>query len=393
MSIRLLASVALAMGLAVAPQLASATLKLGPLQISGSLQSQNLFQTPEAGEFNYIMNRNTANIRLRLRLAAGREVLRPLRHPLHRELEALPPLPRRVRRRVRVHARASSRRTTSTARSTAAPGRPRATADSTTTTTPRRSAASTPRDINDQPGSPKENRNAIAFENTLREAYVDVKFRGVAAHHARRPPADRLGRDRQLPHARPRQLARSHAGTSSRRSRRRPSGGTRSGGRSGCSSSSTTWGTSGSSRRTSSSGTGTPATGTRRSSRSCRARGACRSTIRCTNPVDGAFLGGPCNNASTRANSPVAIGPNAGLGACTRLMNNTRLFEQGDYARNPDREQPGRRALPRHRALRHGVHPQLLLPAVGGRRRHELRAAEGPADESEERRRSTRRRC
>ncbi len=31
----------------------------------------------------------------------------------------------------------------------------------------------------------------------------------------------------------------------------------------------------------------------------------------------------------------MAIGPNAGLGACTQLMNNTRLFVQGDYERNP----------------------------------------------------------
>src|SRR5205823_1779496 len=30
----------------------------------------------------------------------------------------------------------------------------------------------------------------------------------------------------------------------------------------------------------------------------------------------------------------VTSGPNAGLGLCTRLMNNTRLFERGDYSRN-----------------------------------------------------------
>jgi hypothetical protein len=45
------------------------------------------------------------------------------------------------------------------------------------------------------------------------------------------------------------------------------------------------------------------------------------------NPVDGGFIGGVC------ANSPVLL-PN-GLRACTRLANGTKLFQQGDYHRNP----------------------------------------------------------
>jgi hypothetical protein len=49
------------------------------------------------------------------------------------------------------------------------------------------------------------------------------------------------------------------------------------------------------------------------------------------NPIDGAFIGGVC------ATSPVIIqgGINAGQRTCTRLMNNTKLFQQGDYNRNP----------------------------------------------------------
>lgn len=40
-----------------------------------------------------------------------------------------------------------------------------------------------------------------------------------------------------------------------------------------------------------------------------------------TNPIDGAFLGGPC-----------ALGPN---NRCNRLLNNTELFTKGDWDRNP----------------------------------------------------------
>jgi hypothetical protein len=46
-----------------------------------------------------------------------------------------------------------------------------------------------------------------------------------------------------------------------------------------------------------------------------------------TNPIDGAFLGGVC------ANSPVVR--KDGTHVCTQLMNGTKLFDQGDYARNP----------------------------------------------------------
>ncbi len=45
------------------------------------------------------------------------------------------------------------------------------------------------------------------------------------------------------------------------------------------------------------------------------------------NPVDGAFVGGVC------ATSRVVL-PN-GLGTCTSLMNGTKLFAQGDWNRNP----------------------------------------------------------
>jgi hypothetical protein len=57
-----------------------------------------------------------------------------------------------------------------------------------------------------------------------------------------------------------------------------------------------------------------------------------------TNPIDGAFIGGICSG------SPFTItsGPNRGLGYCTRLMNNTRLFVNGGWKRDPmDNSQVG----------------------------------------------------
>src|SRR5262245_43731371 len=53
-----------ASGLGLSPRDASATLRFGPLQVSGNAQSQNLFRTPDASTWEYIQNRNTAHIRL-----------------------------------------------------------------------------------------------------------------------------------------------------------------------------------------------------------------------------------------------------------------------------------------------------------------------------------------
>ena len=57
-----------------------------------------------------------------------------------------------------------------------------------------------------------------------------------------------------------------------------------------------------------------------------------------TNPVDGGFISGPCEL------SPFVIsrGPNKGAHKCLSLMNGTTLFKQGDYSRNPlDNSQVG----------------------------------------------------
>jgi len=46
------------------PGMAGATQRFGPLQLSGNFQSQNLVRHPDAGTYEFIQNRNTAHIRL-----------------------------------------------------------------------------------------------------------------------------------------------------------------------------------------------------------------------------------------------------------------------------------------------------------------------------------------
>src|SRR2546425_3667942 len=50
--------------LALAPRAARATQKFGPVQLSGNLQTANIVRTPDENTYEYIMNRNTAHIRL-----------------------------------------------------------------------------------------------------------------------------------------------------------------------------------------------------------------------------------------------------------------------------------------------------------------------------------------
>jgi hypothetical protein len=67
-----------------------------------------------------------------------------------------------------------------------------------------------------------------------------------------------------------------------------------------------------------------------------------------TNPYDGAFFFGSCVG---RNRDIVTGGPRRGQSACTRLLNDTKLFGQGDYERNPfENSQVGVRY--------HGITPQ-----------------------------------
>src|SRR6266516_5353603 len=49
--------------LALAPRAARATQKFGPIQLSGNLQTANIVRTPDQNTYEYIMNRNTAHVR------------------------------------------------------------------------------------------------------------------------------------------------------------------------------------------------------------------------------------------------------------------------------------------------------------------------------------------
>src|SRR5437867_1624562 len=59
-----LAAVVTVTFLAVAPITARATQRFGPLTLSGNLQSQNLIRHPDQSTYEYVMNRNTAHIQL-----------------------------------------------------------------------------------------------------------------------------------------------------------------------------------------------------------------------------------------------------------------------------------------------------------------------------------------
>src|SRR2546425_8971551 len=59
-----LAATMLAVLSCLTPRPARATQKYGPIQLSGNLLSANIARTPDVGTFQYIMNRNTAHIRL-----------------------------------------------------------------------------------------------------------------------------------------------------------------------------------------------------------------------------------------------------------------------------------------------------------------------------------------
>ena len=200
-----------ASGLGVAPRHAGATLRFGPLQISGNAQSQNLVRTPDASTWEYIQNRNTAAHPSRLRLARGRQVHQQVRHPVHREVvrsrcsgaasttASTPPRP------------ASSRRPTSTAGTTQRPELLRL-------RHPDRHPAAKTGNPNQQAHHP-EPEPPVARHRGARHAQVrEPAARGLHRHqvprhpaqHPRRPAADRVGRDRQLPDARPRQLAQPH---------------------------------------------------------------------------------------------------------------------------------------------------------------------------------------
>ena len=343
------------------PHPPSATQKFGPLQLSGNLQSQNLIRTPDVSTYEFIQNRNTAHLRLEYDWLQSGQVLRQVRHPVHRALEPLPPLARRLRQHLRHHARLH--------REGGHPRRARTAAQNVFefATEPERAEPRAERAARIS-GLTHEARDALKFDNQLREAYVDLKLRGI-------PLTIRAGRQqivwgetdnfRMLDRVNPLDLTWHFV-------QEIPP----------------------------------PAFGwdeIRRPFWMLKFLYDLGDVWKLSQsflewywnpgdwyPAKQAFLPRPWGLPllepahqpgrrrvhRRRLRQRAVRRPNAA--ALHALMNGTQLFEQGDYDAQPDRQQPGRRPLPRHHALRARVHAQLLLPALGRRRRHELRAAPRP---------------
>jgi hypothetical protein len=256
------------------PNRAGATIKYGPFQLSGSLQSQNLIRHPDIDSYNITQQRNTARLQLEYKwLENGRFIdkydipfiSRSSLYVLYRGVyDSFYDFTPGYIEKSDVHGKVYNGQDLFDFANVKgnALGRPKFARNTLTVS-----------------GMTHGERDALKFDNQLREAYIDLKMRDI-------PLSVRAGRQqivwgetdnfRMLDRVNPL----TSPGTSSSSSRRPPSAGTRSAARCGCSSSSTTWATSGSSPRTTSSGTGTRATGIRRSRRSCPSPGASASSTR-----------------------------------------------------------------------------------------------------------------
>jgi hypothetical protein len=163
------ASVLIAAGmLVVVPSEAHATQRFGPLQLSGNLQTQNLIRHPDADSYEYVQNRNVARVRLEYRwLEAGKfygkyaipfvesSNLFLLWRGVYDSVYDTTP---HVLEKEDIHGRAYEGKTYyDFGRENRGFGRRFFQLD----------------------GLGREGRDALKFDNQLREAYVDVKFRGV----------------------------------------------------------------------------------------------------------------------------------------------------------------------------------------------------------------------
>ena len=99
---------------------APATMKYGPLELSGNLQSQNIIRNPDVDEYHLVQQRNTMRARVDWAWLEQGKWLDRIEPPVHRELEVLPALPRRLRQHLRLP-RQSTVNATSAAASRAVP--------------------------------------------------------------------------------------------------------------------------------------------------------------------------------------------------------------------------------------------------------------------------------
>jgi hypothetical protein len=173
---------------ALMPQQAGALQKLGPIQFSGNLQSQNLFRHPDVDDWQYIQNRNTLRLSLNYDWIQGGKFYNRYDIPFL-ESSKLTVLYRGVYDSVYdttpgfidkedIHQRAyggmdifefAQARGDAAAAAAAAAGN-------------RREAAMLRRFARKTltlDGIGKDERDRLKFENQLREFYADIKFRGI----------------------------------------------------------------------------------------------------------------------------------------------------------------------------------------------------------------------
>src|SRR5690349_13121493 len=295
---------------------AYATQKFGPIQLSGNLQSLNIARTPDAGDFQYIMNRNVAHLRLDYDWLQGGKFYNKYDIPFI-EKSSLAVLWRGVYDSIYdttpgfidkedIHGRAYS---------------------GNLTLDEFRKQRGFPRSTLEISGLTKDERDALKFENSLREFYTDLKFRNI-------PLTVRAGRQQivwgETDNFRMLDRANSLDLTWHFQQEIPPPG----------------YGWDeirrpfwmikflydlGDVWKFSQNflewywnpGDWVPAKQT-----FLPRPWGLRFMNPLTNPVDGAFIGGVC------ASSPIVQRP-SGLHECTKLIDNTKLFGQGDYNRNP----------------------------------------------------------
>ena len=305
---------------------AYATQKFGPIQLSGNLQTLNIARTPDAGDFQYIMNRNVAHLRLDYDWLQGGKFYNKYDIPFI-EKSSLAVLWRGVYDSIYdttpgfidkedIHGRAYS---------------------GNLTLDEFRKQRGFPRSTLEISGLTKDERDALKFENSLREFYTDLKFRNI-------PLTVRAGRQQivwgETDNFRMLDRANSLDLTWHFQQEIPPPG----------------YGWDeirrpfwmikflydlGDVWKFSQNflewywnpGDWSPA----KQAFLPRPWGL-PFLNPLTNPIDGVFIGGVCGVSK----HVIGSGPNAGLGECTQLMNGTKLFQKGDWSRNPmDNSQVG----------------------------------------------------
>src|SRR3989441_12284971 len=152
----------------LAPRAARATQKFGPIQVSGNRQTANIVRTPDQNTYEYIMNRNTAHVRLDYDwLQSGKFYNKydiPFIDSSHLSViwrgvyDSIYDTTPGFIQKEDIHGRAYSGRLT---------------------LDQYRKLLGFPRSVLEINSLSKGDRDALKFDNQLREFYIDLKFRNI----------------------------------------------------------------------------------------------------------------------------------------------------------------------------------------------------------------------